>query len=99
DHKYDPLTQRDYYSLFAFFQNIDESGQTSYFTAAMPVPTLLLSDDATDARLAALRLRIAQKAGRLAEERGRAGDAFAAWLRDRRGPLAVPGAVGAFGFE
>jgi hypothetical protein len=52
DHKYDPLTQKEYYSLFAFFQNIDESGQTTYFTNSMPVPTLLLSDDAADAKLA-----------------------------------------------
>ena len=26
DHKYDPVTQKDYYSLFAFFNNIDEAG-------------------------------------------------------------------------
>ncbi len=26
DHKYDPITQRDYYSLFAFFNNIAEAG-------------------------------------------------------------------------
>ena len=54
DHKFDPITQRDFYALSSFFQNIDESGQTSYFTASMPVPTVLLSDDATDAKLADL---------------------------------------------
>jgi hypothetical protein len=26
DHKYDPLTQRDYYSLMAFFNNVPETG-------------------------------------------------------------------------
>ena len=26
DHKYDPLTQRDYYALFAYFNSIDEDG-------------------------------------------------------------------------
>ncbi|MCC6234215.1 MAG: DUF1549 domain-containing protein, partial [Verrucomicrobiales bacterium] len=30
DHKYDPLTQRDYYGLFAFFHNITENGVGDY---------------------------------------------------------------------
>ena len=27
DHKYDPITQRDFYSLFAFFNNVPENGR------------------------------------------------------------------------
>ena len=46
DHKFDPITQRDYYSLFAFFNNIDESGLYSHFTNATPSPSLLLWPDA-----------------------------------------------------
>lgn len=42
DHKYDPVSQRDYYSLSAFFNNIDESGLYSHFTRATPNPTLAL---------------------------------------------------------
>jgi hypothetical protein len=99
DHKYDPLTQKDYYSLFAFFQNIDESGQTSYFTAAMPVPTLLLSEDATDARLAVLRRQIQGKEKELADVRSRAGEAFNAWLRHRPKQMETPGLLGAFSFD
>src|SRR5256885_16587167 len=38
DHKYDPITQRDYYSMFAFFNNIDESKLYSHFTQATPTP-------------------------------------------------------------
>src|SRR6185436_11944311 len=27
DHKYDPITQRDFYSLYAFFHNVPEKGK------------------------------------------------------------------------
>ena len=40
DHRFDPITQRDYYSLFAFFNNIDESGLYSHFTNATPSPSM-----------------------------------------------------------
>ncbi len=38
DHKFDPITQRDYYSLFAMFQNIDEAGLYSYYTPSATDP-------------------------------------------------------------
>ena len=39
-HKYDPITQKEYYQLFAFFNSIDESGLYSHFTNAVPTPAL-----------------------------------------------------------
>jgi hypothetical protein len=36
DHKYDPVTQKDFYRMSAFFNNIDESGLYSHFTRATP---------------------------------------------------------------
>ncbi|HVJ69678.1 MAG TPA: DUF1553 domain-containing protein [Caulifigura sp.] len=42
DHKYDPITQREYYSLTAFFNNIDEHGLYSHFTETAPTPVLNL---------------------------------------------------------
>jgi hypothetical protein len=99
DHKYDPITQKDFYSLFAFFQNIDESGQTSYFTDAMPVPTLLLSTDAQDAKLAEMKGRIESKSQELEARRPAAKDEFAKWLKGKPGDPELPGLVAAYDFE
>lgn len=43
DHKFDPIPTRDYYSLSAFFDNIDESGLYSHFTRATPTPAMSLA--------------------------------------------------------
>jgi len=59
DHKYDPILQKEYYQVSAFFDNVDEAGLYSYFTQSVPTPTLLLTDDATRAKIAELDKRIA----------------------------------------
>ncbi|MBT3635536.1 MAG: DUF1553 domain-containing protein, partial [Opitutae bacterium] len=51
DHKYDPITQKDYYSLSAYFNNIDEAGLYSYFTGSVPTPTLELGDLPSDEKI------------------------------------------------
>lgn len=43
NHKFDPVSQREYYELSAFFDNIDESGLYSHFTRATPTPALSLA--------------------------------------------------------
>ena len=44
DHKYDPISQKDYFSLFAFFNNVAEPGQIRYQTQAAPVLDLTTPD-------------------------------------------------------
>ena len=93
DHKFDPLTQRDFYSLGAFFQNIDEAGQISYagFADSMPVPTMLLTTAAEDSRLTALRQQAAGAEEALAEARRNAQPAFESWLAKKPvAPLSLP---------
>ena len=36
DHKYDPVSQEEYFSLFAFFNNVDEPGQIRYPDSGCP---------------------------------------------------------------
>jgi hypothetical protein len=59
DHKFDPISQRDFYSLSAFFDNIDESGLYSHFTRATPTPALPLWPEGAEARHAEIRREIA----------------------------------------
>ena len=59
DHKFDPITQRDYFGLFALFDGIDESGLYSHFTNATPTPTLELPTEVQARRTAELEQRTA----------------------------------------
>jgi hypothetical protein len=57
DHKFDPISQKDYYSLSGFFNNVDEAGQISWDDAP-PVPTMLLTDARHDSLLAFIHTKI-----------------------------------------
>jgi len=56
DHKYDPLTTKDYYRLFAFFNNIDGSPLDG--NSAQPAPVMKVSTPEQSAKLAELDQRI-----------------------------------------
>ncbi len=47
DHKYDPISQEDYYSLFAFFNNLEEKGYEGAVGASKPakIPVLTINDE------------------------------------------------------
>jgi len=54
DHKFDPITQKDYYQLFAYFNNIKEYGLL-LSSEIVPTPSLLLPTPAQDTQLKKLR--------------------------------------------
>lgn len=93
DHKYDPLTQKDYYRLSAFFNSIDESGLYSHFTRATPTPVLLLWEGDQKKRHEELLRRIATAEAKLAAARQEAE------AKCQGQTLAVPTPVARFDFE
>lgn len=94
DHKYDPVSQKNYYQLFAFFNNIDESGLYSHFTNATPTPTLLLTNEKTEAELAQLRQAAEEAETAYAQFIETRREAFEAWRQNWGGELELKGQVG-----
>lgn len=94
DHKYDPLTQKDYYSLLAFFHNVPEKGVGDY---GQPIrrntpPLMKLPAPEVEAKLAGLNqeltaaneqltnLTAAFRATDVAEWESRAKSAVPVWV-------------------
>ncbi len=59
DHKFDPITQKEYYGLFSMLQNIDEAGLYSFFTPSPPTPAMMLMDQPAKDKMAVLKAKVA----------------------------------------
>lgn len=57
DHKFDPITQKDFYGMFSMFQNIDEAGLYSFFTPAQPTPAMMLMSPAAKEKMKVLEAK------------------------------------------
>ncbi|MEY2410871.1 MAG: hypothetical protein QOF48_3541, partial [Verrucomicrobiota bacterium] len=100
DHKFDPITQKDYYRLFAFFNSTDESGLYSHFTDAIPSPTVLLfKDDAEEQKHREMKRAIAAKESELIARRAAAYTEYQAWNRNLKDPPPIAGPMAHFSFD
>ena len=86
DHKYDPISMRDYYSLLAFFNSIDENGLYDH-TLKVPAPALLLPTEAQVARLAAAEREVVAAEAALTMAINEGAPRFDKWLSTSKRPV------------
>ena len=90
DHKFDPISTKEYYSLGAFFNNIDEMGLFCVYTGATPPPSLLLFTPEQEAKHQQAKADIAALEKDLAADRPAAAERFNVWLKTNRPPRGEP---------
>lgn len=79
DHKFDPITQKNYYELFSFFNNVPEAGQISW-DDAMPGPTLMIPTKQQEKILAFLKSGVSEQEKQFEETKRHAVSGFEGWL-------------------
>ncbi len=87
DHKFDPITQKDYYRLFAYFNNVPERGLV--FDFGNDEPYIKAPTPEQEARLNELDRKIAAAERRYAshqEELGKTQRDWEKWVRDSETP-------------
>ncbi|HVT67687.1 MAG TPA: DUF1549 domain-containing protein, partial [Trebonia sp.] len=87
DHKFDPISQREFYSLFAFFNNVPETG---LIHADNPPPLIEVPSAEQQRRLAALTAESRAAADVFAPVHRQLTRAIAAWERDASTTLPRP---------
>ncbi|SEJ01306.1 Planctomycete cytochrome C [Dyadobacter sp. SG02] len=82
DHKYDPISHKDYYSLYAFFNNNDENGQIPYNGEASPAITLPTPE--ADAQLKYIHANLAKERSAMTANAAAYETGFQQWLATAR---------------
>jgi hypothetical protein len=79
DHKYDPITQKDYYRFYALFHNVAEQGLDGQSGNAVPFMKAPDAAQQTQLDAADAKLAVAKKA--LQDRTAEAQPALAAWIK------------------
>jgi hypothetical protein len=87
DHKYDPITQRDFYGMFAFFNSLTEKAMDG--NAMSPPPTVPAPTEEQKTQLAAIQAEIAAADAKLSQPLPEIDAAQQAWEAAWRGAKAA----------
>ncbi|MEM6843303.1 MAG: DUF1553 domain-containing protein [Bacteroidota bacterium] len=81
DHKYDPISQKEYYQLFAFFNNVPETGKIDYLNQS-PQPSIRVQDADLEAKKAFVDSTILALEAKLNGIKQEPDHSFEQWLAD-----------------
>lgn len=79
DHKFDPVSQKNYYQLFSFFNNVKEAGQISW-NDALPTPTLMLPTESQEKIMRFLQTTISDQEKKISQLKNDRIPDFEKWL-------------------
>lgn len=80
DHKFDPVSQKEYFELYSFFNNVREAGQISW-DDAMPSPTMLLPTEEQERKINFIHKLIAEQELQAARVESDSDQDFQQWLK------------------
>lgn len=83
DHKYDPISQKNYFEMFSFFNNVDETGLISW-DSATPVPAMMLPTEEQEKVLAYLETLVDEKEKTVEETALTEAEKAEAWLKEEK---------------
>ena len=83
DHKYDPISQKNFYQLYSFFNNINEAGLIPR-ESSTPVPTLLLPDEKQKAHIQYLDSLLADKRSTLTATKKQEEAHATSWIKSAK---------------
>jgi hypothetical protein len=84
DHKYDPISQREYYQFFAYFNQSSETGGFQYVNGGNVLPVMTVTSPPQQQQLDALQRDVETAEVRLAAEQPKLDAAQAAWEAQAR---------------
>lgn len=88
DHKYDPLSQKEFYQLFALFNNVPESGTLQENRKGGNTdPAIEIMTPPVQEKIKALEKSLKNAKANLAVEEGKAGTELGPWAKDQASRL------------
>ena len=96
DHKYDPIPMRDYYSMSAFFNSIDENGVYDG-SQKVPSPSMLLPNENQKQKLEKAKNQLVHAEAEYAESLRQAKTRFSDWVPEK--DISLPDQTRAISFD